>query len=116
MVEVKAQLKYLRISPRKARLLADLVRGMGLREAEAQIKYSAKKFALPLLKLLKSAESNARHDFRLEPENLCIKKITVDEGPVLKRYTPRARGRATTIRRRTSHVNVVLSEQQKKTK
>jgi large subunit ribosomal protein L22 len=116
MVEVNAKLRYLRIAPRKARLLADLVRGMPLKEAKVQMGFNNKKAALPFLKLLKSAESNARHNFKVGPENLYVKEIRVDEGPTLKRFMPRARGRATTIRKRASHITVVLSEQQKKSK
>lgn len=113
MVDVNAQLKYLRISPRKVRLLADLIRGASLEEAKLRLNFNKKKSTLPLLKLLKSAESNARHNYKLEPEKLFVKKITVDGGPFLKRYMPRARGRATMIKKRTSHVTVILSERQK---
>jgi len=113
MVNVNAQLKYLRISPRKVRLLADLIRGVGLEEAKLRLNFSKKKSTLPLLKLLKSVESNARHNYKLEPEKLFIKEIKVDGGPFLKRYMPRARGRATMIKKRTSHVTVVLGERQK---
>jgi large subunit ribosomal protein L22 len=87
-----------------------MMRGLSLKEAKTQMEFYSKKAALPLLKLLKSAESNARHNFQLEPENLYIKEIKVDQGPVLKRFMPRARGRATTIRRRSSHVTVVLDQ------
>ncbi|PIS13489.1 MAG: 50S ribosomal protein L22 [Candidatus Tagabacteria bacterium CG09_land_8_20_14_0_10_41_14] len=110
MTEVKAKLRYLRVSPRKVRLLADLIKGMSLKEAESQIRFSTKKSNPSLLKLLKSAEQNARHNFRLKSDNLYIKEITVDVGPVLKRYMPRARGRAATIRRRSSHITVVLGD------
>ncbi|MBU1091633.1 50S ribosomal protein L22 [Patescibacteria group bacterium] len=116
MTEVNAKLKYLRIAPRKVRLLVDLIRGMSLGDAKTQVSVSSKKIAPPLLKLLKSAESNARHNFKLEPDNLRVKEAKVDEGPVLKRYMPRARGRATVIKRRTSHVTVVLGEKKKDNK
>ncbi|MCF7836075.1 MAG: 50S ribosomal protein L22 [Candidatus Marinimicrobia bacterium] len=114
MVTVKAKLKYLKIAPRKTRLLIDLIKGMPLNEAKAHISASSKKASVPLLKLLKSAESNALHNFKLESEDLYVSGASVDGGPVLKRYMPKARGRATIIRRRTSHVSIVLSEQQKK--
>lgn len=114
MTEATAHLRHLRIAPRKIRLLAGLVRGMGLKEAKLQLQAEVKRGALPILKLLKSAETNAKHNFKMEPENLFIKIITVDGGPVLKRRMPRARGRATVIRKRTSHVSVVLAEAQKK--
>jgi len=113
MTKVTAKLKYLRIAPRKVRLLADLVRGMPLSKALLQIRFSGKKAATPFLKLLKSAESNAKHNAKLNSEDLRVEEVRVDGGPVLKRFMPRARGRATTIRRRTSHISVVLSEQQK---
>jgi large subunit ribosomal protein L22 len=108
MPEVTTRLRYLRAAPRKVRLLADLVRGMPLKEAKLQLEYENKNASLPLLKLLNSAESNATHNFKLDPEGLYIKEIRVDGGPVLKRYMPRARGRATPIRKKTSHVVVVL--------
>ncbi len=110
MTEVKAKLRYMRIAPRKMRLLADLVRGVDLDKAKRQLGFNDKKGAEPLLKLLKSAESNAKNNFKLEPDKLFVKEIKVDGGPVLKRWMPRARGRATMIRRRSSHVSVVLSE------
>lgn len=116
MAEAKAKLRHIHIAPRKLRLLADLIRGIPLKEAKAQINFNIKKGALPFLKLLKSAEGSALHDFKMNPDELFIKEIKVDTGPVLKRYKTRARGRAATIRRRTSHVTVVLDEQQKKLK
>ncbi|MBU1179199.1 50S ribosomal protein L22 [Patescibacteria group bacterium] len=116
MQEVTAKLKYLRIAPRKVRLLADLVRGMSLKEAKIQMDFNKKKAGGPFLKLLKSAESNAQRNFKLDTEGLYIKEIKVDEGPMLKRYMPRARGRATVIRRRSSHISLVLGERLKKIK
>ena len=113
MNEANAKLKYLHISPRKVRLLAGLVRGVPIKEAKLQIEFSGKKSAEPILKLLQSAEKNAVNNTKLKSENLYVKEMTVDEGPTLKRYKARARGRATTIRRRTSHITIVLSEQQK---
>ncbi|MDD5033030.1 MAG: 50S ribosomal protein L22 [Candidatus Pacebacteria bacterium] len=109
-MEIKAKLRYLKTAPRKTRLLADLVRGMSLKDAEMSLKFNEKKSSTPILKLLKSAESNARNNHKIGPENLFVKEIKVDEGPVLKRHMPRARGRATVIRRRMSHVTVVLAE------
>ena len=115
MKEAKAKLKYVHIAPRKMRLIADLIRGASFNEAKAQISFSAKKSAEPLLKLLKSAESNARHNLKTDSD-LYIKEIKIDEGPILKRFKARARGRAAMIRRRTSHVSVVLQEEPKKLK
>lgn len=116
MSKAEAHLKYLRIAPRKVRLLADAVRGKALKEAEIQLSFESKKSASPLLKLLKSAESNAKHNIKMAADNLYIKEIKINEGPTLKRYMPRAKGRATMIKKRTSHISVVLEEQQKKAK
>lgn len=114
MIETKAYLKHLRISPRKTRLVADSIRGLAAETAAKNLTFTHKGAALPLLKLLKSAISNAKNNLRLEPENLFIKEIKVDEGPTLKRHMPRARGRATIIRKRTSHITLVLSERKNK--
>ncbi len=108
--KVKAQLKYLRIAPRKTRLLVDLIRGMTLKEAKMQLSGQTKKAVEPILKLLKSAESNAKNNFKMKTENLYIKEIKVDSGPTLKRHMPRARGRATKIRKKSSHISIVLAE------
>lgn len=116
MSEATAKLRYLRIAPRKARLVADLIRGINIKEAKLQLVGNLKKTAGPLLKLLNSAESNAKHNFKLNPENLYIKEIKIDQGPVYKRYMPRARGRATIIKRKTSHISIILGEQKKNIK
>lgn len=102
------------MSPRKVRLVADLIRGEKVPQAMVQLKFLKNKAAAVIAKLLKSAVSNAKNNFKIKEEkNLYIKKITVDEGPTLKRYRPRARGRAAMIRKRTSHITLVLSEQSK---
>jgi len=116
MVEIKAKLNYLRVAPRKARLLADLIRGLNIKDAKIQAGLSQKKVGGPMLKLLGSAEANAKHNFMMDADKLVVGEIKVDPGPVLKRFKPRARGRATMIRRRSSHITVVLSELQKKSK
>lgn len=113
MAEVKAKLRYLRQTPRKTRLIADLVRGVKVEEAEKQLDFSPKRSAMSLLRLLRSAVSNAKNNFQLDKENLYIKEIRIDKGPILKRYRPRARGRATMIKKRTSHVTLVLGEKEK---
>ncbi|MEK7575508.1 MAG: 50S ribosomal protein L22 [Patescibacteria group bacterium] len=115
MTETKANLRYLRISPRKTRLVADLVRGKSVKESLARLKFADKKSAPVISKLIKSAYSNAKNNFKKEisDADLYIKKISVDEGPTLKRYMPRARGTAYMIRKRTSHISVVLEEQPK---
>jgi len=116
MVEVKAHLRYLRIAPRKARLVAELVKGLPVDTAMAQLSITRKRPAQPLLKLLKSAISNAKTNFRLDPQNLYVKEFKVDEAPMFKRNMPRARGRATVVRKRRSHVSLVLEEFQPKIK
>lgn len=109
-MEVKAHLRYLRIAPRKVRLVADLIRGKTVKEAENILNFTTKRAALPLLKLLKSAIANAKHNFNLKEENLYISKILVNEGPRLKRVFPRARGRADIRQKKMSHVTIVLEE------
>jgi len=113
MKEVKAYLRYLRIAPRKVRLVADLIRGKSVEEAERILNFTRKKAALPLLKLLKSAIANAKHNFNLDAKNLYISKITVDEGPKMEKIFPRARGRADIIQKKTSHITLVLKEKEK---
>jgi len=109
-MEVKAKMKYVRMSPRKVRLVVNLIRNLPVVEALDQLKFINKKAAKPVEKLLKSAIANAEHNFNLEKNNLIIKKFTVDEGPTLHRFLPRAHGRATPLRKRDSHLNIVLSE------
>ncbi|MFA5360392.1 MAG: 50S ribosomal protein L22 [Candidatus Paceibacterota bacterium] len=113
-MEVKASLKYLRISPRKTRLVTNLIKGLPVKDAEAQLTYISKKSGQPVLKLLKSAIANAENNFHLDKDNLYIKIIRVDEGPALKRWRARARGSAYTIKKRTSHIFLVLDEIKKK--
>ena len=109
-----AKLKYLRIAPRKVRLVADLIRGKRIEEARNILNFTIKKAAPPLLKLLRSATANAKNNFQLDESNLYIAKILVDEGPKYKRWRARARGRAEEIQKKTSHVTVVLDEIVKK--
>jgi large subunit ribosomal protein L22 len=109
-MEVKAKLKYLRISTRKVRLVSGLIRGKKTPEALNQLTFANKKSALPMLKLLKSAIANAVNNFSLSEDNLFVKEVRVDQGPVLKRWMPRAHGRATPLRKGTSHINIVLAE------
>ncbi|MEA3272116.1 MAG: 50S ribosomal protein L22 [Patescibacteria group bacterium] len=109
-MEIKASVKYIRKSPRKVRLVVDLIRGLDVKDAENQLKFTPKLAKEPILKLLRSAIANAENNFQLKKENLFIKKIVVDEGPTLKRWHPRAHGRAATIRKRSSHIDIVLGE------
>lgn len=118
MTEIKAKLNNLRISPRKARLVADLVRNKKANEAEKLLKFVYKKSAEPFLKLLKSAIANAKNNFNLHEEGLFVKELKVDKGRVLKRFMPRARGVAKRINKRTSHISLILDniQNQKKLK
>jgi len=115
MTKVTAQLNNLRIAPRKVRLVADRVRGERVNEAIGMLGYDLRRTAEPIQKLLKSAVANAQNDFKLKSEDLYIIDITVGEGPTLKRWTPRAYGRATKILKRTSRIRVVLSDNKDKT-
>lgn len=109
-MEVKARLRFARISPRKARLVADLVRGRRSEESLNILTFTKKAAAKIIIKLLKSAIANATQKKTIDIDRLYIKQITVDQGPTMKRFQPRALGRATTIRKRTSHINIVLDE------
>ncbi|MBU1164679.1 50S ribosomal protein L22 [Patescibacteria group bacterium] len=108
--EVKASLRFLRMSPKKVRLVVNVIRNMSVEEALDQLQHINKAATDPLLKLLKSAIANAENNFGLESKNLKIKKITVDDGPTLRRWMPRAHGRATPIRKRSSHINLILED------
>ncbi len=105
---VSATARFVRTPPRKARLVADLVRGKTVNEAHAILAYSTRAAALPVHKVLQSAAANADHNAGLDAAELWIALITVDEGPTLRRYRPRAMGRATPINKRTCHITVTL--------
>lgn len=107
---VKAKLNRLRVAPRKARLVADLVRGKEIDDAINTLNFCRKKAAKPIAKLLHSAVANADELGDIDVDTLFVKEIRVDEGPTLKRWLPRAMGRATRINKRTSHITVVLDE------
>ena len=109
-MEVKAKVKHIRMSSRKMRLVVNVIRGMEIGKALDQLKFINKKAAKPIDKLIRSAIANAEHNYELNKENLFIKEIRVDEGATLKRWMPRAHGRATPLRKRASHVSVILSE------
>ncbi len=114
-MEVRARLNNYRVSPRKARLLADQIRGKGLGEALTILDLSSKRFAKPLAKLLRSAVANAqerneRDKAGIDVDNLVVEMIAVDEGSSMWRIRPRAQGRATWVQKRSSHVTVVLAE------
>lgn len=107
---VKATARQLRIAPRKLRLAANLVKGMNAADAIVQLQYVNKKAAPMVIRLIRSAIANAKNNFSLDADHLYIKSITADMGQALKRYFPRARGSAFVIRRKLSHLNLVLEE------
>lgn len=109
-MEVKASLKYARVGAQKARLVADLVRGKDVNEAVKTLTFLNKKTAGMVKKLIESAVANAEYKKIMDVDNLYVKAIWVDQGPVLKRFRPRAQGRAFGVRKKTSHINVVLEE------
>ena len=107
----QAKLQYLKIAPRKVRLVINLIRGKKIEESQNILRFTQKKATLPLLKLLDQAFSNAvNSDPEIDKDNVFIKKIFVDEGPVAKRRFPRAKGKSDVIRKRTSHVTIILDE------
>ena len=108
-VLVRAQAKYVRTSARKARLVCDHIRGKDVVEARAILAFTPRAAAKPWLKLLESAVANAEHNHELVGDDLSIAAVHADEGPTLKRYRPRAMGRATRIRKRTSHLTITLT-------
>ncbi len=114
-MDIKAEAKYLRISPRKLRLVAETVKKMPLEMATANLTLMNKKGASLLLKLLKSAISNAKNNLNLREEDLKIKSITVDKGIVFKRWQPVSRGMAHAYKKQTSHAKIILEEIAKKT-
>jgi len=111
-----SKLKYLRITPRKVRLVADLIRGKKVEKAQKLLTFTRKRAAIPMLKLLNQAVANAKSSFQTDESNLYISKLLVDEGIKLKRQLPRARGRADIIYKKSSHITLVLNEIDKKAK
>lgn len=111
-METKAAAKYIRVSPRKARRVIDLVRGRQVEDAITVLKFSTLGAAKIVSKVVASAMSNAEKNLHVKPDNLYISEAYVDEGPTLKRFRPRAMGRASKIRKRTSHITVVVTERE----
>jgi large subunit ribosomal protein L22 len=109
-MKVRAQAKYVRQSPYKVRRVLDLVRGLPVHEAEDVLRLTQRGATEPIEKVLKSAVANAEHNHALDIDDLVVAEAYADEGPTLKRYRPRARGRATRIRKRTSHITIVVSD------
>ncbi len=110
-MEVKAVGKYIRISPQKARLVADMVRGERISEAQKILTFTRKRAAGIVEKVLRSAIANATQNPNIDEDILYIKEIFVDQGPSLKRWRARAQGRAAMIKKRMSHITVVLDEE-----
>jgi large subunit ribosomal protein L22 len=99
------------MAPRKVRLIVDAVRGLNVTEAETRLTFMQREAARPVLKLLQSAIANAEHNFKLDRQNLYVKTIVADAGATLKRSRPRAMGRAAPIRKRTTHISIILSDE-----
>jgi large subunit ribosomal protein L22 len=109
-MQIKAKVKNLRMSARKVRLVVDLIRQMPVNKALDQLKFINKKPAKPIIKLIKTALADGEHNFNLDKNNLKIKEIKVDEGITMKRWMPRAFGRATEIRKRSCQISLILEE------
>jgi ribosomal protein L22 len=109
LVEVRASARFVRRAPRKARLVMDHIRGKRVDEARAMLQHTPRAAAVDIAKLLDSAVANAENNFELDPDDLRIHRATVDEGPTIKRFRPRALGRATPIHKRTSHMTITLT-------
>ncbi|MBP5775522.1 MAG: 50S ribosomal protein L22 [Clostridiales bacterium] len=105
-----ATAKYIRIAPRKVRVVTDLIKGQSIDDAYAILTYTPKIASPVIAKVLKSAESNAVNNFQLDRNKLYVADAIANPGPVLKRYIPRARGSASSIKKRTSHITIVLKE------
>ena len=111
-MEARATARYVRVSPRKARIVIDLVRGKSVTDAEAIIKFTDRAAAEIVGKVVHSAAANAEKNLRVKPETLFVSQAFVDEGPTLKRIRPRAMGRAFRINKRTSHITIVVKQRE----
>ena len=111
-LQAKAIARYIRVSPYKARLLVDLIRGKNVAEAEAVLKYAPHQAKAPVYKVLKSAIANAEQNLNLNKDRLYVSQAFVDEGPSIKRLKPRAHGRADHMLHRTSHITVAVGERE----
>jgi ribosomal protein L22 len=109
VVEVRARARFVRSAPRKARLVVDHIRGKSVADARALLLHTPRAAATDIAKVLESAVANAENNFELDPAELRIHRATVDEGPTIKRFRPRALGRATPIHKRTSHITITLT-------
>jgi len=109
-MRVQANAKFIRIAPRKTRLVVDAVRGLDVSEAINRLSVINKRASTPITKVIKSALANAEHNFNCKKENLFVSEIRVDDGPAFSRWMPKAFGRATPLLKKTSHLRVVLEE------
>ena len=114
--EAKAIAKYVRIAPRKVRIVMDLIRGKEVKDAFAILKFTSKRGATLITKVLKSAVANAENNFDMDADKLFVSTCFVDGGPTIKRYPPRSRGQAFSILKHTSHITVAVSEKENETK
>ena len=120
IMEAKAVARYVRVTPMKSRRVVDLIRGKSVPEAQAMMRFAPQSASDPVLKVLNSAVANARHladqhGIAVEEAGLFVQEAFVDEGPTMKRFRPRAQGRASRINKRTSHITVVVAERPRKT-
>ena len=106
----RATAKYVRIAPRKVKIVVDLIRGKSVKEAEAILLYTPKAATEPVMKVLKSAVANAESNLEMNKDELYVAEVYANQGPTLMRFRPRAQGRASRIRKRTSHITVVLDQ------
>ncbi|MCG5217138.1 50S ribosomal protein L22 [Streptosporangium sp. KLBMP 9127] len=107
-MEARAQARFVRVTPQKARRVVDLIRGLPASEAQAVLQFAPQAASEPIFKVLSSAMANAEHNNKLDRETLVVSRAWVDEGPTLKRFRPRAQGRAYRINKRTSHITVIV--------
>jgi large subunit ribosomal protein L22 len=112
-MEARAKARYVRVTPRKARRVVDLIRGLPADQARAALAFAPQSASDPVGKVLASAIANAEHAQQLDARTLVVSKAWVDEGPTLKRFRPRAQGRGYRINKRTSHITVVVSDDRK---
>jgi large subunit ribosomal protein L22 len=115
-MEARAKARYIRVTPRKARRVVDLIRGMPADQAQATLKFAPQSASDPVGKILDSAIANAAHQIHLDASSLVVKRAWVDEGPTLKRFRPRAQGRGYRIEKKTSHITVIVSDRKEGTR
>jgi large subunit ribosomal protein L22 len=115
-MEARAKARYIRVTPRKARRVVDLIRGMPADQAQATLKFAPQSASDPVGKVLDSAIANAAHQIHLDASSLVVSRAWVDEGPTLKRFRPRAQGRGYRIEKKTSHITVIVSDRKEGTR